>query len=333
MMIFKKIKKTCLTFLLVLSILPSYVLAYSEYIIPGGENIGIELNSSGVMIVGLYKVNNNYPAHEAGLRVGDIILEINDEKVNSINSLVDKINKTTSTNKVTVKYNRDNKINTTVLNVYKNDQNIYKTGLYVKDRITGIGTLSFIDPNTKLFGALGHEIMEKSTGKILEIKHGKIFETSVNHIDRSEVGVPGEKNAQFFSNNIFGKVAENTDKGIFGNYTSVIPDKKLYKVAKPTDIKLGEAKIMTVLRDAQIEDYDIKITKINSNLNQKTKNIIFEITDGDLIKETGGIVQGMSGSPIIQGEYIVGAITHVVIDNPTKGYGIFITNMLEEAEN
>lgn len=332
-MIFSKIKKTCLTFLLALVIFPNFVLAYSEYIYPGGENIGIELNSNGIIIVGLYKVNNIYPAKEAGLRVGDIITEINNQPITSINNLVASLNKASFNEQITLKYRRNDEIKTTVLKLRKDNNDILKTGLYVKDSITGIGTLSFIDPETKLFGALGHEIIEKTSGKLIEIKDGKIFETSVSNVERSEIGTPGEKNARFFSNNIFGKVIKNTDKGIFGNYTYALPNKKLYKVANPTEINLGHAKILTVLKDAEIGEYDIKITKVNNNINQKTKNILFEITDDELIKTTGGIVQGMSGSPIIQEEYIIGAITHVVVDNPIKGYGIFITNMLEEAEN
>lgn len=332
-MIFSKIKKTCLTFLLALVMFPNFVLAYSEYIYPGGENIGIELNSNGIIIVGLYKVNNIYPAKEAGLKVGDIITEINNQPITSINNLVASLNKASFNEQITLKYRRNDEIKTTVLKLRKDNNDILKTGLYVKDSITGIGTLSFIDPETKLFGALGHEIIEKTSGKLIEIKDGKIFETSVSNVERSEIGTPGEKNARFFSNNIFGKVIKNTDKGIFGNYTYTLPNKKLYKVANPTKINLGHAKILTVLKDAEIGEYDIKITKVNNNINQKTKNILFEITDDELIKTTGGIVQGMSGSPIIQEEYIIGAITHVVVDNPIKGYGIFITNMLEEAEN
>lgn len=332
-MIFSKIKKTCLTFLLALVMFPNFVLAYSEYIYPGGENIGIELNSNGIIIVGLYKVNNIYPAKEAGLKVGDIITEINNQPITSINNLVASLNKASFNEQITLKYRRNDEIKTTVLKLRKDNNDILKTGLYVKDSITGIGTLSFIDPKTKLFGALGHEIIEKTSGKLIEIKDGKIFETSVSNVERSEIGTPGEKNARFFSNNIFGKVIKNTDKGIFGNYTYALPNKKLYKVANPTEINLGHAKILTVLKDAEIGEYDIKITKVNNNINQKTKNILFEITDDELIKTTGGIVQGMSGSPIIQEEYIIGAITHVVVDNPIKGYGIFITNMLEEAEN
>lgn len=331
-MFFKFFKKTCITILLTLLIMPTYVYAYSDYIIAGGENIGIELNSKGIMVVGMYKVNNTYPAKDAGLKVGDVILSINNQRVSSINELIESIDKNASSGTVRVGYSRNNQQLYTNLSLLKDSNNIYKTGLYVKDSITGIGTLSYIDPKTKIFGALGHEIIEKSTGKILEIKDGKIYESTVTGIERSENGSPGEKNARFYSDNVKGNVSKNTPQGIFGNYLETIPNKKLYKVAQPSDVKLGEAKLLTVLKENEVKEYSIEIIKINNDFNQKTKNFLFQIIDKELIEITGGVVQGMSGSPIIQDEYIIGAITHVVVDDPTKGYGIFITNMLEEAE-
>ena len=284
------------------------------------------------MVAGMYKVNNTYPAKEAGLRVGDIILSINGHKVSSINELIERIDKSASNGTVRIGYSRNNQQMFTTLSLFKDQNNVYKTGLYVKDTVTGIGTLSFIDPKTKIFGALGHEIIEKTTGKILEIKDGKIFDSSVTSIERSENGNPGEKNAKFYSNNIKGKVNKNTSRGIFGQYLAELPNKKIYKVAQPSDVRLGEAKLLTVLKEKEVKEYDIEIIRINNNFNQKTKNFLLQIIDKELLETTGGVVQGMSGSPIIQDEYIIGAITHVVIDDPTKGYGIFITNMLEEAE-
>ncbi|MDD3392419.1 MAG: SpoIVB peptidase [Bacilli bacterium] len=332
-MFLKKIKKAYLTvFLLTLLIIPNYAYAYSDYILAGGENIGIELNASGVLVVGMYQVNGLYPAKEAGLQVGDTITKVNGEQVSDITSLVAAINRITSNN-VKLTYIRNSTTKQTTLQLYKDENNVYKTGLYVKDSITGIGTLSFIDPNTKIFGALGHEITEKSTGKILEIKDGTIFDSTVVSINKSENGSPGEKTARYYVNEVNGSVVENTAQGIFGTYTEEIPDKKLYKVAQPDEIQTGSASILTVLNGTEIGTYDINILKISNGTNQKTKNILFEIVDEELLEITGGIVQGMSGSPIIQGDYIIGAITHVVINEPTKGYGIFITNMLEEAEN
>ena len=313
-----------------LLIIPTYTLAYSDYILAGGENIGIELNSKGVIIVGTYEVNGKNPAKEAGIHAGDKITKINNKEVSSIEEMLNIVEKTTNKENIDITYLRAGKENKTTLKLTKTNDNIYKTGLYVKDTISGVGTLTYIDPNTKLFGALGHEIIEKNTGQKLEIKDGKIYSSTVTGITRSDIGKPGEKNARYDSSNIFGKVKENTTNGIFGNYTSTLPDKKLYKVAKDNEVKMGDATILTVIDGNIVESFGINILKVSTN---EVKNILFEITDSRLLKKTGGIVQGMSGSPIIQDDYIVGAVTHVVVDDPTKGYGIFITKMLEEAEN
>ena len=330
-MFFKKIKNNILlTLIFTLLIIPNYALAYSDYIVAGGENIGIELNSKGVIIVGTYAVNGINPAKEANLRAGDKIIKINDKEVINIEEMLKVIENSSNKSNIKITYLRGNKTNDTSLKLSKSSDNIYKTGLYVKDSISGVGTLTFIDPNTKLFGALGHEIIEKNTGQKLEIKDGKIYSSTVTGITRSDIGKPGEKAARYDSSDIFGNVKENTTSGIFGNYTSTIPDKKLYKVAKENDIKTGNATIFTVIDGNTIESFAINILRINKNT---TKNILFEITDSNLLRNTGGIVQGMSGSPIIQDNFIVGAVTHVVVDDPTKGYGIFITTMLEEAEN
>lgn len=332
-MFFKKLKKSIILCFLTLFIMPFYVFAYSDYIAIGGENIGIELRSKGVMIVGLYKVNNIYPAKEAGLEIGDTIVSINDFAISSIDEMVTKIDGLNDASIISVGYLRDNKKMSTNLILHRDSNNICKTGLYVKDSITGLGTLTFIDPNTKLFGALGHEIIEKSTGKILEIKDGKIFDSNVTSIDRSSDGLPGEKNAEFDTSKIKGKVFENTTKGIFGNYIGDIDHNKLFEVAKPDEVKTGSAEIMTVIKGTEINKYSINIIKVNNLKNKDYKNIMFEITDEELLSKTGGIIQGMSGSPIIQNNKIIGAVTHVVVDSPNKGYGIFITKMLEEAEN
>ena len=330
-MFFKKIKNNILlTLMFTLLIIPTYTLAYSDYILAGGENIGIELNSKGVIIVGTYEVNGKNPAKEAGIHAGDKITKINNKEVSSIEEMLNIVEKTTNKENIDITYLRAGKENKTTLKLTKTNDNIYKTGLYVKDTISGVGTLTYVDPNTKLFGALGHEIIEKNTGQKLEIKDGKIYSSTVTGITRSDIGKPGEKNARYDSSNIFGNVKENTTSGIFGNYISTLPDKKLYKVAKDNEVKMGDATILTVIDGNIVESFGINILKVSTN---EVKNILFEITDNRLLKKTGGIVQGMSGSPIIQDDYIVGAVTHVVVDDPTKGYGIFITKMLEEAEN
>ena len=323
-MYFKKIRNTITTLLIILLMLvPELVLAYSESIIASGKNIGIELKSKGIIIVGTYQVGNKDPALNANLQTGDKIISVNGIKVNSIEEMLEAIDLRGNETSLNITYLRGSKESNTTLYLEKDNNDVYKTGLYVKDSISGVGTLTFIDPNTKLYGALGHEILEKATGQKLEIKDGKT---------PSENGNPGEKNVNYDTSKIYGNIKENTEYGIFGTYTDKIPDNKLYKVAKIDDIELGSATMLTVIDNDEIKNYDINIIKINKELTGN-KNILFEITDNELLRKTGGIIQGMSGSPIIQKDYIIGAVTHVVVDDPTKGYGVFITNMLEEAEN
>ena len=330
-MFLKKIKTKIIIILLTFVIIPTSAFAYSKEIIAGGENIGITLNSKGILIVGTYNINGSSPAEKADIKSGDIITDIEGKKVNTIDEMANAINESNK-DEININYKRDSELKKTKLKLYKDENNIYKTGLFVKDSITGIGTLTFIDPNTKKFGALGHEIQEQSTGKILEIKDGKIFDSNVTGIVPSRDGNPGEKKAEYNANEIKGITNENTTQGIFGDYTEELPNKKKYKVADIHNIKEGNAKILTVLKDKEIKEYDIEIIEVNKT-NDKNKNFVFEITDKELLNQTNGIIQGMSGSPIIKDDYIIGAVTHVVVNDPHKGYGIFITNMLEEAEN
>lgn len=329
----QKLKSTITTLLMILFLtFPTSVLAYSDYIVASGKNIGIELNSSGIIVVGTYEIGNKNPAKEANLQNGDKIVSVNGTEVNSIEEMLETIDIRNNTECLDIVYLRGSKELKTTLKLEKDTNDVYKTGLYVKDSINGVGTLTFIDPNTHLYGALGHEIVEKTTGQKLEIKNGKIYESNVTSVTPSSDGNPGEKNVNYDTSIVYGEVSENTESGIFGTYTNEIDDSKLYKVAQYDDIELGEAEMLTVINNDTVEKFDINIIKVNNNATNN-KNILFEIIDQELLDQTGGIIQGMSGSPIIQGDYIIGAVTHVVVDNPTEGYGILITNMLEEAEN
>ena len=307
--------------------LPITTMAYSKYIIPGGETIGINIKSDGVLVVGFYKINNKY--NKSSLKVGDYITTIMDEPVNSLNDLTSLVERYKDESEIKVGFRRNKKeLTGTIKLIY--DNNVYKTGLYVKDGLTGCGTLSYIDPNTKIFGALGHEIIESNTNNIIEIKTGEIFENRITSITKSYDGTPGSKNSRFNYNNIYGDINRNTKVGIYGIYTDELPNKDNLKVASKEEIKIGEAYITTVLNDKEVKNYKINITNINDD--SDTKNITFEIIDNNLLDKTGGIVQGMSGSPIIQNDMIIGAVTHVKVDNVKSGYGIFITRMLEEGE-
>lgn len=321
----KKLKILLISWLL----LPINVFAYSNYIIPGGETLGIEVNSKGVMVIGFYQINGKFNKGVPVIKAGDYIVKINDVEVNTIEELTKAIEANVSSGEVNVELRRDKKVRTSKLELVK-DGDIYKTGLYVKNSITGTGTLTYIDPETKIFGALGHEIVESNTNNIVEIKDGSIFRNYITGIDKSKVGYAGSKNAKFYYNTKYGSINKNSNVGIYGIYDSILPNKERLEVARNDEVKIGKASIATVLSKEDIEYYDIEITKIDEY--SKVKNISFKITDKELLDKTGGVVQGMSGSPIIQNGKIIGAVTHVIIDNPTTGYGLFITTMLEEGE-
>ena len=302
---------------------PLNVLAYSDYIIPGGENIGINIKTSGVIVIGFYEVDGK--VYKQGLKVGDYIIKINNHEVNNISNMVNLINELEVDGKVKLTILRDNKeIEIDYQLIYDNGK--YKTGLYAKDSVKGIGTLSYIDPETKRYGSLGHNIILNENQETILIDDGNILESEVTSIERSTNGSPGTKNANISSNTL-GDIDMNTNVGIFGDYTDSL-DTKTVKVGKPNELKTGKAYIRTVLTDNKIKEYEIKITKIDQK--NKVKNIYFEIVDEELLKDTGGIVQGMSGSPIMQDDKIFGAVTHVVVDNVKKGYGVFITTMLTQ---
>ena len=327
-MFFKFLKKQSLKLLLLtLFIIPNYVLAYSDYIIASGESVGIKLNTDGIIIVGSYEINGHNTLIDAGLKAGDIIYQINKKDVNTVEEMVNIIDNCNCTN-LNINYKRNNDTKNTTLNLYE-DNGVLKTGLYVKDSISGVGTLTFIDPNTKLFGVLGHEITDINTGKIVNIESGSIFNSSITSITRSSKGDPGEKNAILYSDKIEGTIFENTDKGVFGSYTNNIDDSKLYKVASIDDIKIGNAKMLTVLNGDEVEEFNIKILSVKQT-KDKLKNIEIEITDKELLDKTGGVIQGMSGSPIIQGGKLIGAVTHVFVNDPTKGFGLYLDWMLFE---
>lgn len=329
-MSFKKLKSFIAIFLVATFIMPQSLLAYSKYIVAGGENIGLSINNKGIIIAGFYKVGDKYPGYDAGLNKGDVIKRANDKEVSSIDDFIGAI-KESDGKSLKLVYQRGKQNETTNLNL-TNENGTLKTGLYVKDMISGIGTLTYIDPESRIYGALGHEVLEQTTGTMINVRDGKIYNSNVTSVEKSVRGEPGAKNANTNSNDVFGDVKENKVSGIFGNYTKEINKDNLYKVAVYEDIKLGEAKIITVIEGTLKKEYSINILKVN---NDKTdnKNILFEITDSNLINKTGGIVQGMSGSPIIQGNNIIGAVTNVVVNNPKRGYGILITTMLEEGEN
>lgn len=321
-------KRKLLILLLTFIIFPLNTFAYSKYLIPGGENIGISISNDGVLIVGFYDTENG---KNKDLQIGDTITSINNNSITSINDMLSSINISNSdTVVIKLGYKRDGKEYYTNLSLVKDKSGIYKTGLYVKDSVTGIGTLTFIDPKTGKYGALGHSITDSTTNIKFEIKDGKIFKSDITGIDKSVNGQTGEKNAKFYFDTIYGNIEKNLETGIFGTYSDDYNSNNVLEVGEISDIKLGKAIIKTTLTNNKVQEYEIEIVSIDEA--NATKNILFRITDQSLLNITGGIVKGMSGSPIIQDNKIIGAVTHTVISDNTKGYGISIVKMLESME-
>lgn len=321
-------KKKLIT-LLLLFLIPINVLAYSESVILGGNNIGINLRSKGILIVGYYKINDKY-INKNNIKLGDTIIKINGEYITSENNFSFLINKYIKDNKVKATILRDGREKEIVLNLLL-EEDSYKTGLYVKSNLVGIGTLTYIDPITKVYGALGHEIAESHSGQIINVLEGKIYESDVTSIRKSTNGNPGSKNAKIDYDTNLGDIKTNTKTGIYGNYTSEIDGFKI-DVAQFDDIKKGKAYIYTVIDGTSEEKYEIEITNLYKNRIDSTKSIAFTITDKNLLSKSGGIVQGMSGSPIVQDNKLIGAVTNVLVDDVTKGYAVFIRTMLEEGD-
>lgn len=318
--------------LFIIFLFPIVSFAYSKYVIPGGESIGIKINTDGLVVVGFYKVNGEYIAKN-NFKIGDKIISVNDNKVNTIEELSHEVDKSDlSQMKVSVQIDRNGRKINNILNL-KVEDGIYKTGLYVKDSLVGLGTLSYIDPVSKIYGALGHEVTMNETGSRIDVRNGNILYSKVTGIDKSRNGRVGSKDAKIVFNKVLGSITKNTNKGIYGIYSDSLPNKETIEVSSFSDIEKGSAYILTVTKDNKIEKYNINIIDKYYNKKDTQKAFSFEIIDKNLISKTGGIVQGMSGSPIIQNNKIIGAVTNVLVENVTLGYGISIITMLEEGES
>ncbi len=320
-------KKKILSFFVVLLTVVSHIIPLFAYeVILGGQSIGIELNYNGVLIKGMYDINSygeNFNQKDYGFKENDVIVQVNDENINCISELSKKIEYCINKDiDIILTLKRDNLYLKKKLNIVKDDNN-YTTGFYVKDGILGIGTITYYDQNTKRYGALGH-IMSENNNYICQ--NGSIYFSKITKIVPSKNFNPGEKLGVKDSVNI-GTIDKNTHTGIYGTYDYLPDNYKLIETADKKDVKLKEAYFYTVIENNDVIKCKIKIININS-YNGNMKNFTFEIIDKNLLNKTNGIIQGMSGSPIVQDGKLIGAVTHVLVNDPSKGYGIFIENML-----
>lgn len=312
-------------------------------LVPGGQSVGIRMNVKGVLVVGLEEIETEEevvsPGYNAGLQTGDMILSINDIPVyyaSDVAELVNSEKTLLSGSKLKLRVQRkDDQMDIYVTPVRDIETGEIKIGVWVKEKIAGIGTLTFFDPQTNMFASLGHGIYENQTGTLLEAGEGQLLRTEVRSIKEGEAGNPGEIRGIFYENDQpVGTVLSNS---VFGIYSRA-DDFRDFELAQPMvmgrqdQVETGDAYILTTIDGDKVQRFDIRITKINRQNEPAPKGMEIEVTDEDLLDYSGGIVQGMSGSPIIQNNRIVGAVTHVLVNNPTKGYGIFAEWMVEECE-
>jgi len=310
-------------------------------VVPGGQSIGVQLHTLGVLVVGHHQIEGTdgmiSPGEEANIEVGDVILKINGEKIKEMEDVkpfVKEAGKKDKSLDITLKRD-DETIETTLTPVKDKKEEEYRIGLYIRDSAAGIGTMTFYDPETKNYGALGHVISDMDTQEPIEIHNGSIVRSNVTSIEKGNNGTPGEKQAKFsVKDKKIGNITKNSPFGVFGQLNKPISNGEYDKpmpIALSHEVKEGPAKILTVLDGEKVEEFDVKVV---SSVPQKVpakKGMVIQITDEKLLNETGGIVQGMSGSPIIQNGKIIGAVTHVFVNDPTSGYGVHIEWMLQEA--
>ena len=304
------------------------VLKKSE-VIAGGQSFGVKLKTKGVIISGVGTVETDYgeicPARDAGLCEDDVILEVNGEEITSSKQFTDMI-KCGGGKALDIRYRRGETEHMTTLYPACDLSGEYKAGLWVRDSAAGIGTLTYIIPKTNGFGGLGHGICDAATGQLLPFESGEVYDAKITGVKRGKNGEPGELRG-YFEKEPSGTLTGNSEVGVFGTLDKA-PEGRLVQIALKDKVKEGDVKILCTVDDSGVGEYNAKIIKILS-YDGKTKNFIIKVTDPELIRKTGGIVQGMSGSPILQDGRLIGAVTHVLVNDPSRGYGIFIENMLE----
>lgn len=306
-------------------------------VIPIGEVVGIKLYTSGILVVGTTAIEGKdgimyKPFENTEIQEGDSIISINNNKINTTNELIDFINNNNG-NEIEIIYKRGEKEKSCKIKPIMTKQGNYKIGLWVRDSAAGVGTVTFYNDSTKSFAALGHGITDIDTGNIIQTAYGEIDNVSIVSIVKGVSTEPGKIQGSIKSGSLIGNVYKNTQYGIYGVIKKIdnlkIDYSKKMHVATRQEISLGEASILSDI-DGKVKEYKIEIQKIYYNNNYDNKSMLIKVTDKDLIEKTGGIIQGMSGSPIIQNGKFCGAVTHVFVNEPTAGYGVFADRMLQE---
>lgn len=297
----------------------------------------MKLYTKGVLVVGMAQIDvgNNEkkkPYENSGIEQGDIILEVNNSQIKNTQDLIDEVNNSEG-KPLTIKYSKNEQaLNTSITPIKTNNE--YKIGLWVRDATAGVGTLTFYEPSTNLFMSLGHGITDIDTEKIVDIATGELITANIVSINKGRKGIPGEIRGTIDTGNTIGKIYKNTNFGVYGlvtnkNYLNMNTNEEI-EVASREEIKEGKAEIICQLDNNTKRKYNLEIERVYRNNNQDNKSMLIKITDQELLEKTGGIIQGMSGAPIIQNGKFIGAVTNVLVNDPTQGYGVFADMMIKQ---
>lgn len=302
-------------------------------VVPMGDAIGMKLYTAGVLVVGMSEIEGKKPYENSGIKEGDRIVQINQNQIDNTNDLMEAVNKSDGKN-ISIQYVRNEKTITTSIKPIKNSSNEYKIGLWVRDAAAGVGTLTFYEPDSGMFATLGHGIMDIDTSELIKIANGELVTTNILSITKGTKGNPGEIRGTIEAGHTVGSISKNTKFGVFGTMSKTpylkVSDENAVQVLLREEIKTDKAQIICELENGKKEYYDIEIQRVFVNNNKDNKSMLIKITDKRLLEKTGGIIQGMSGAPIIQNGKFVGAVTHVLVNDPTIGYGVFADIMLKQ---
>ena len=307
-------------------------------VIPAGNLIGLKLYTEGVLVIGTSEIKNingitEKPFENSTIKEGDIIIEIDNKKINSAKDLQNIVNNSKG-EKLEIKYLRNNEIYITEIRPTKVSENGYKLGLWVRDSASGVGTMTFYDPERKKFAALGHGISDSDTGELLNISTGEVVNAKIVSLTKGKKGFPGEIKGNISNEKTIGKINYNTEFGVFGTEDEFIQFNAKYRegieIALREEIKNGKASMLATLETGEVKEYEVEISDIDLDNNYNNKSFKIKITDNNLLNKSGGIICGMSGAPIIQNNKLIGALTNVLVSDPKIGYGVFSDMMIKE---
>ena len=297
-------------------------------LVPVGHTVGVKLFSQGVLVVDL--ADSPCPARACGLKTGDRIVSCNGDQIRSTEHLQAMLQQSAG-EEVTLEACRGSRMLELSTRAVQNETGVWQLGAWIRDSMAGIGTMTYYDPQTGAFGALGHGVTDTDTGQLMSLSSGAIMASTVKAVKRGQAGQAGELRGDFDLTGDLGTLQANADCGVFGTMEPcAITMGEPVEVAGQSEVRTGKATILANVSGDEVAEYEVRIRKVYEN-GSGNRDMLLEVTDQRLLEQTGGIVQGMSGSPIIQDGKLVGAVTHVLVNDPTKGYGIFIENMLDAA--